>query len=64
MNTPCPCIEFEERAAIMEHDGGLPRLQAEHEAAEIMCDRCPNNPNQETDDETPTPDRQKRKDDQ
>jgi hypothetical protein len=32
--TPVPDIEaFEERAAIMEYDGGLSRLKAEDEAA-------------------------------
>jgi len=28
---------WEERAAIMEHDGGLSRQDAEHEAAERLC---------------------------
>ena len=28
---------FEERAAIMEYDGGLPRVQAEHEAAKDVA---------------------------
>lgn len=29
-------IEFEERAAIMEYDGGLPRHEAELRAREIL----------------------------
>lgn len=31
-----PCTEFEERAAILEHEGGMPRARAEWKARQML----------------------------